>query len=254
MRSRSSRLFIVLIHLVGVSTNLPHNAFSNTPFWQGIRGVHPMAIFLESLQLPPGEGDDGGRTGRPPPPAAGGGVRLSRGRCTQRALLAAGRRRRDVPGTRRDLRPVRRRQPLAGAQETEEEIDTISIDSANGRCRRRCGFGLGLRPGAGRCLRRTEAASGRRRRQRRRRRRPRPLQRQGGRMPHFQAGYRRGRQQQPANRLLRVERGVGVADQRRRRPQPGRGGRPPVPDEGATTTANITATTTKATANTKVDR
>ena len=60
MRSRSSRLFIVLIHLVGVSTNLPHNAFSNTPFWQGIRGVHPMAIFLESLQLPPGEGDDGG--------------------------------------------------------------------------------------------------------------------------------------------------------------------------------------------------
>ena len=60
MRSRSSRLFIVLIHLVGVSTNLPHNAFSNTPFWQGIRGVHPMAIFLESLQLPPGEDGDGG--------------------------------------------------------------------------------------------------------------------------------------------------------------------------------------------------
>eukprot|EP00563_Minutocellus_polymorphus_P009912 CAMPEP_0181071956 /NCGR_PEP_ID=MMETSP1070-20121207/28320_1 /TAXON_ID=265543 /ORGANISM="Minutocellus polymorphus, Strain NH13" /LENGTH=1062 /DNA_ID=CAMNT_0023152991 /DNA_START=266 /DNA_END=3454 /DNA_ORIENTATION=- len=58
MRSRSSRLFIVLIHLVGVSTNLPHNAWSNTPFWQGIRGVHPMAIFLESLHLPPGA--DGG--------------------------------------------------------------------------------------------------------------------------------------------------------------------------------------------------
>ena len=58
MRSRSSRLFIVLIHLVGVSTNLPHNTWSNTPFWQGIRGVHPMAIFLESLQLPGGV--DGG--------------------------------------------------------------------------------------------------------------------------------------------------------------------------------------------------
>ena len=58
MRSRSSRLFIVLIHLVGVSTNLPHNTWSNTPFWQGIRGVHPMAIFLESLQLPGGA--DGG--------------------------------------------------------------------------------------------------------------------------------------------------------------------------------------------------
>ena len=60
MRSRSSRLFIVLIHLVGVSTNLPSSAFSNAPFWQGIRGVQPMAIFLESLQLPPGEDGDGG--------------------------------------------------------------------------------------------------------------------------------------------------------------------------------------------------
>lgn len=58
MRSRSSRLFIVLLHLVGVSTNLPHNIWGN-PFWQGIVGVQPMSIFLESLQLEAAGGLDG---------------------------------------------------------------------------------------------------------------------------------------------------------------------------------------------------
>mmetsp|Transcript_25138 Transcript_25138/g.54874 ORF Transcript_25138/g.54874 Transcript_25138/m.54874 type:complete len:1075 (-) Transcript_25138:129-3353(-) len=58
MRSRSSRLFIVLLHLVGVSTNLPHNIWGN-PFWQGIVGVHPTSIFLERLQLEAAGGLDG---------------------------------------------------------------------------------------------------------------------------------------------------------------------------------------------------
>ena len=47
MRSRSSRLFIVLLHLVGVSTNLPRRHGSHL----GIVGVHPMAILLERLSL-----------------------------------------------------------------------------------------------------------------------------------------------------------------------------------------------------------
>lgn len=48
MRSRSSRLFIVLLHLVGVPTNLP----LNSSFWNvGIVGVHPVAIVLDKLHL-----------------------------------------------------------------------------------------------------------------------------------------------------------------------------------------------------------
>jgi hypothetical protein len=47
MRSRSSRLFIVLLHLVGVSTNLPRRLTNGV----GIVGVHPMAILLERLSL-----------------------------------------------------------------------------------------------------------------------------------------------------------------------------------------------------------
>ncbi|EED94961.1 predicted protein [Thalassiosira pseudonana CCMP1335] len=75
MRTRSSRLFFVLLHLVGVSTNVPSNnkpysSSSSTstaspsflsllrkhrPSWltrsTGIIGVHPTAIFLERLQV-----------------------------------------------------------------------------------------------------------------------------------------------------------------------------------------------------------
>lgn len=49
MRSRSSRLFIVLLHLVGISTNLPEKP----PLFQnaGIVGVNTMAILLEPLEL-----------------------------------------------------------------------------------------------------------------------------------------------------------------------------------------------------------
>lgn len=47
MRSRSSRLFIVLLSLVGVSTNIPHKHGSH----RGIVGVHPIAIILERLNL-----------------------------------------------------------------------------------------------------------------------------------------------------------------------------------------------------------
>jgi hypothetical protein len=47
MRSRSSRLFIVLLSLVGVSTNIPHKHGSH----RGIVGVHPMNILLERLDL-----------------------------------------------------------------------------------------------------------------------------------------------------------------------------------------------------------
>lgn len=45
MRSRSSRLFVVLLHIVGVSTNLPQHAR------HGIVGVHPLSILLEPLEL-----------------------------------------------------------------------------------------------------------------------------------------------------------------------------------------------------------
>lgn len=56
MRSRSSRLFIVLLHLVGVSTNLPGNSFiavlfPNGQSGVGIVGVNPLAILLEPLEL-----------------------------------------------------------------------------------------------------------------------------------------------------------------------------------------------------------
>lgn len=47
MRSRSSRLFIVLLSLVGVSTNVPKKHGSH----RGIVGVNPMAILLERLYL-----------------------------------------------------------------------------------------------------------------------------------------------------------------------------------------------------------
>jgi hypothetical protein len=47
MRERSSRLFIVLLHLVGVSTNLPRRHGSHL----GIVGVNPIAILLERLEL-----------------------------------------------------------------------------------------------------------------------------------------------------------------------------------------------------------
>ena len=47
MRSRSSRLFVVLLHLVGVSYNLPNNPFKRS----GIVGVHPLSILLEPLEL-----------------------------------------------------------------------------------------------------------------------------------------------------------------------------------------------------------
>mmetsp|Transcript_8848 Transcript_8848/g.11761 ORF Transcript_8848/g.11761 Transcript_8848/m.11761 type:complete len:743 (+) Transcript_8848:533-2761(+) len=58
MRSRSSRLFIVLLHLVGVSTNLPRPGYSY--WWNvGIVGVHPMAILFESLDLKHAGGLDG---------------------------------------------------------------------------------------------------------------------------------------------------------------------------------------------------
>jgi hypothetical protein len=48
MRSRSSRLFVVLLHLVGVSNNLPNHPFQRTV---GIVGVHPLSILLEPLEL-----------------------------------------------------------------------------------------------------------------------------------------------------------------------------------------------------------
>jgi len=53
MRSRSSRLFIVLLHLFGVSTNLPANPFLAAlfPNGPGIVGVHPLTIVLEPLEL-----------------------------------------------------------------------------------------------------------------------------------------------------------------------------------------------------------
>ncbi len=47
MRSRSSRLFVVLLHLVGISNNLPNNPFKRV----GIIGVHPLSILLEPLEL-----------------------------------------------------------------------------------------------------------------------------------------------------------------------------------------------------------
>lgn len=56
MRSRSSRLFIVLLHLVGVSTNLPAKLWD----WNvGIVGAHPMAVLLERLELESAGGLDG---------------------------------------------------------------------------------------------------------------------------------------------------------------------------------------------------
>lgn len=56
MRSRSSRLFIVLLHLVGVSTNLPAKLWD----WNvGIVGAHPTAILLERLELESAGGLDG---------------------------------------------------------------------------------------------------------------------------------------------------------------------------------------------------
>lgn len=57
MRSRSSRLFVVLLHLVGVSTNFPLNPFlaalhpDNLRSGVGIVGVHPLSILLEPLEL-----------------------------------------------------------------------------------------------------------------------------------------------------------------------------------------------------------
>ena len=50
MTSRSSRFFVVLLHLMGVSTHLP----SNLPYWMsetGIVGVNPLSIVLEVLDL-----------------------------------------------------------------------------------------------------------------------------------------------------------------------------------------------------------
>ncbi len=54
MRSRSSRLFVVLLHLVGVSTNFPRNPFLAALYPEsgiGIVGVHPLSILLEPLEL-----------------------------------------------------------------------------------------------------------------------------------------------------------------------------------------------------------
>ena len=55
MRTRSSRLFIVLLHLVGLSTNLPKHPFLAALFPNGngvgIVGVHPLSILLEPLEL-----------------------------------------------------------------------------------------------------------------------------------------------------------------------------------------------------------
>jgi len=58
MRSRSSRLFVVLLHLVGVSTNFPRNPLlaaiypDSLPMSSvGIVGVHPLSILLEPLEL-----------------------------------------------------------------------------------------------------------------------------------------------------------------------------------------------------------
>jgi hypothetical protein len=54
MGTRSSRLFIILLHLVGVRTNLPLR------HWKvGIVGVHPVSIVLENLPLDPSGGLDG---------------------------------------------------------------------------------------------------------------------------------------------------------------------------------------------------
>lgn len=57
MRSRSSRLFIVLLHLVGVSTNLPKHYSQYV--WNGIVGVHPVDILSETLELDAVGGLDG---------------------------------------------------------------------------------------------------------------------------------------------------------------------------------------------------
>lgn len=57
MRSRSSRLFIVLLHLVGVSTNLPKHY--SQYIWNGIVGVHPVDILSETLELDAVGGLDG---------------------------------------------------------------------------------------------------------------------------------------------------------------------------------------------------
>lgn len=56
MRSRSSRLFVVLLHLVGVSTNFRSSSFLGVFHGQvhsgvGIVGVHPLSILLEPLEL-----------------------------------------------------------------------------------------------------------------------------------------------------------------------------------------------------------
>jgi len=53
MGSRSSRLFIVLVHLVGVTTNVPRNRLY---FWNvGIVGVQTVDVLMETLEL--GESD-----------------------------------------------------------------------------------------------------------------------------------------------------------------------------------------------------
>lgn len=52
MRSRSRRLFVVLLHLVGVSTNLPHRTGDHRRQQiPGIVGVNPSPIVLERLDL-----------------------------------------------------------------------------------------------------------------------------------------------------------------------------------------------------------
>jgi len=58
MRSRSSRLFVVLLHLVGISKNFPQNLYSNNGsitsvlLWNvGIVGVNPHSILSETLNL-----------------------------------------------------------------------------------------------------------------------------------------------------------------------------------------------------------
>ncbi len=53
MRSRSSRLFVVLLHLVGVSHYPSHLPFSFSSFESGVGivGVHPLSILLEPLEL-----------------------------------------------------------------------------------------------------------------------------------------------------------------------------------------------------------
>jgi len=52
----------VLLHLVGVRTNLP----LNSSFWKvGIVGVHPISIVLDNLKLDPIDGLDGLMTKMP---------------------------------------------------------------------------------------------------------------------------------------------------------------------------------------------